>query len=401
MSEEGSAAGEGRRKPWEQWDEEPPNWYGRFVIFRDMGPGRSLTGCVRIYYERRHKPAHPANVTWCENALVWKWRERALAWDQYQRDLMTLVEANRKAAARDRRTAVINENIDTAREMIRAADLENLSKEEARALFPEARRYLKDMIEADRKEYDKNLYDVNAEAGNAEPLRITADDLRAAQREWEKREAEEAAKAEEASAEEWTPDMRWRAKATTGTAGRLAKARAERRLIICPALDFPRSNLPLVHAAGLTCRHVMAATRTNFTRILHLERSLGYPVQLLHVDLRSSAAGIEFATNLADGYWLDERLGSVKVLLLGCYAGEEPADWFARVGSVVTLREGMAAREARRFADAFWAAIGEGREVEAAVQAGLGACDGEATAYVGVHGGGRTAPANDTAERSA
>ncbi len=76
----------------------------------------------------------------------------------------------------------------------------------------------------------------------------------------------------------------------------------------------------------------MAATRTKFTRVLHLERSLGYPVQLLHVDLRSSAAGIEFATNLADGYWLDERLGSVKVLLLGCYAGEEPADWFARVG---------------------------------------------------------------------
>ena len=78
---------------------------------------------------------------------------------------MTLVEANRKAAARERRTAVINENIDTAREMIRAADLENLSKEEARALFPETRRYLKDMIEADRKEYDKNLYDVDAEAG--------------------------------------------------------------------------------------------------------------------------------------------------------------------------------------------------------------------------------------------
>ncbi len=177
-----------------------PNWYGRFVIFRDMGPGRSLTGCVQIYYARRHKPAHPVNVTWCENARVWKWRERALAWDQYQRDLMTLVEANRKAAARERRTAVINENIDTAREMIRAADLENLSKEEARALFPEARRYLKDMIEADRKEYDKNLYDVDAEAGGAEPLRITADDLRAAQREWEKREAEEAAKAEGAEA---------------------------------------------------------------------------------------------------------------------------------------------------------------------------------------------------------
>ena len=87
---------------------------------------------------------------------------------------------------------MIGENIDTAREMIRAADLENLSTEEARALFPEARRYLKDMIEADRKEYDKNLYDVEAEAGSdAAPLQITADDLRAAQREWEKRETEE------------------------------------------------------------------------------------------------------------------------------------------------------------------------------------------------------------------
>ena len=99
MSDERSAVGEGQRKPWEQWDEEPPNWYGRFVIFRDMGPGRSLTGAVRIYYKKRNKPAHPVNETWCENARVWKWRERALAWDQYQRDLMTLVEANRKAAA--------------------------------------------------------------------------------------------------------------------------------------------------------------------------------------------------------------------------------------------------------------------------------------------------------------
>lgn len=386
MPDEEVAVTEGRRKPWEQWDEEPAYWYGRFVIFRDMGPARSLSGAVRIYYRKRNKPAHPANETWCENARVWKWRERALAWDQYQRDLMTLVEANRKAAARERRTAVIGENIDTAREMIRAADLENLSTEEARALFPEARRYLKDMIEADRKEYDKNLYDVEVEApSDAAPLQITADDLRAAQREFDKREAEKQ-EAGEAAGGDWTPDRSWKEKAATGTAGRLAKARAERRLIVCPPLEFARSSLPLVHAAGLTCRHVMAATRTKFARVLHLERTLGYPVQLLHVDLRASAAGIEFATNLADPYWLDERLGSVKVLLLGRYAGEEPADWFARVESVVTLREEMAPRDGRRFADAFWAAIGGGKEASAAVEAGLDACGVEAAKYVGVHG---------------
>lgn len=388
MADEESAAGEVRCKPWEQWDEEPANWYGRFVIFRDMGPARSLTGAVRSYYKKRNKPAHPANESWCENARVWKWRERAMAWDQYQRDLMTLVEANRKAAARERRTAVIGENIDTAREMIRAADLENLSTEEARALFPEARRYLKDMIEADRKEYDKNLYDVEVETGGGTTqLQITADDLRAAQREWEKREAEKAEEAQDPTAGDWTPDRSWRAKATTGTAGRLAQQRTERRLIICPRLDFARSNLPLVHVAELTCRHVMAATRTKFARALHLERSLAHPLHLLHIELRASAAGIEFATNLADGYWLDERLGSVKVLVLGCYAGAAPADWFARVESVVTLREEMPPRDVRRFADAFWTAMGSGEEVEAAVQAGVAACSVEARQYVGMYGG--------------
>ncbi len=386
MSDEVAAAGEGRGKPWEQWDAEPPHWYGRFVIFRDMGPGRSLTGAVRIYYEKRHKPAHPVNVTWCENARVWKWRERALAWDEYQRDVMTLVEANRKAAARERRTAVIGENIDTAREMIRAADLENLSKEEARALFPEARRYLKDMIEADRKEYDKNLYDVDAEGGgDAPPLQITADDLRAAQRALEARMA-----AEEPSGD-WRADTTWKAKAATGTVGRLAKARAERRLIVCPALDFARRNLPLVHAGGLTCRHVMAATRTKFARVLHLERSLGYPVQLLHVELRAAAGGIEFATNLADAYWLDERLEGVKVLVLARYAGEDAADWFSPVECVVTLREEMPPHDVRRFGEAFWAAIGKGEEAAAAVQLGLAVCGEQAQRAVGVYGAGAAA----------
>ena len=72
---------------------------------------------------------------------------------------------------------------------------------------------------------------------------------------------------------------------------------------------------------------------------------MAIPCSCCTSNLRASAAGIEFATNTADAYWLDERLGSVKVLVLGCYAGEARADWFARVETVVTLREEMAPRE--------------------------------------------------------
>jgi hypothetical protein len=366
MSVEAPSADEVQRKPWDQWEGEPSNWYGRFVIFRDLGPGRSLAACSRTYCQQRNKPLHPTNVAWSEAARVWKWRERALAWDTHERNALTLVEANRKAAARERRSVVINEGMDIAREMIRAADLENLSVEEARALFPESRKYLKDMIEADRKEWDKNLYDVEVEENQ---VLITADDLRAAQRELEKQEAERGFPGE------WEPDLRWKAKAATGTVGRLQKARSEKRLIIVPHLDYTRANLPAVHAEGLTCRHVLAATRTSFARTLHRECSLGHPTQLLQVDLRSSALGIEFATNLADGYWLRERLGAVKVLVLGCYAGEQAADWFAGIGCVVTLREEMPPCEAQRFKDTFWAAIGHGEEAKAAVLNALGQCE--------------------------
>jgi len=75
-------------EPWEQQMGEPNRWYSRFEIFRLAGPSRSLLAAVNAERQQRGAPKSKSiPQAWAKNAKEWRWRERAEAWDERQRQV--------------------------------------------------------------------------------------------------------------------------------------------------------------------------------------------------------------------------------------------------------------------------------------------------------------------------
>lgn len=74
---------------WERGEEEPALWYGRFLIFRDMGYARSLLGSVHVEEAQKSpkKPSVAPPGAWKDAAKQWEWRKRAEVWDAEQERL--------------------------------------------------------------------------------------------------------------------------------------------------------------------------------------------------------------------------------------------------------------------------------------------------------------------------
>ena len=124
--------------------DEPFDWHARFQIYRDQGPSRSLT---KAYREWTDSGGYPSKTTKAR-AMEWHWDERALAYDQLQRE----GEAARAAAARHRRLDYMDKIITVIAGVIDRASLEDLSTEEARALLPTVRPLLHKLLELERLE---------------------------------------------------------------------------------------------------------------------------------------------------------------------------------------------------------------------------------------------------------
>lgn len=77
--------------PWEQLkaEGETARWYSRFLLYRDLGPTRTLIGSVRAEQDAKGIPleerAHGASGAWRQTAEKFNWKERAEAWDEYRR----------------------------------------------------------------------------------------------------------------------------------------------------------------------------------------------------------------------------------------------------------------------------------------------------------------------------
>jgi hypothetical protein len=72
--------------PWERQPGENNRWYARFEEFRLAGPSRSLLGAVNAERRRKGRPtARSTPQAWAASARRWRWRERAEAWDECQR----------------------------------------------------------------------------------------------------------------------------------------------------------------------------------------------------------------------------------------------------------------------------------------------------------------------------
>ncbi len=86
-------------KPWDRQPQEPILWYRRFTRFRLMEPVRS----VALAYTLEHptsfddKERQKIPGAWYQKAHVWRWDERATAWDAHQaRELEATIAAEKQ-----------------------------------------------------------------------------------------------------------------------------------------------------------------------------------------------------------------------------------------------------------------------------------------------------------------
>ena len=342
-------AGGGADKLWEQWPHEPELWYGRFKVYLALGPVRSVRATKRALVADGGKQPTGSSGRWAEIAKMWYWRDRANAWDVRQRDLLALSERNMRLALRGRRIELIEDHLEIICDVLDTANLTRVDEEQARAWLPQMRVFLRDLLVAERQEFEHGDYERDDPANN---LIITADDLRAAQRAYD---------AQAAPGEKERPEAARIPRSPAQTRGDLLAA--GRTLLVCTGLDgdwiLDQAALRAVRAAtGLKSMRVLGAARSKFALSLRRERSLGRPVELLHVALQAAPAGIYFADGLADGSWLSQQLSGVRILLLAAWEGDGSGDWLQAVPHVITLRAGIAPADAAVLTQRFWHNIG-------------------------------------------
>src|SRR5579871_3562506 len=73
--------------PWDQQPEEPDAAYARFLVYRNLGPSRSIDAAYHsagaINAEAKRSKAKRASSTWFLEASQWNWQARAEAWDVF------------------------------------------------------------------------------------------------------------------------------------------------------------------------------------------------------------------------------------------------------------------------------------------------------------------------------
>ena len=134
--------------PEHQQPDEPPDWYNRFHTYLTLGPSRTLTAAYREWANSKGSPSSTASQQYNK----WNWKERALAFDQANREEKAAFEAARAAEARERRIRKNDKILESVAAALDTADLENLSTKEARALLPSLRLLYATTAELQRRE---------------------------------------------------------------------------------------------------------------------------------------------------------------------------------------------------------------------------------------------------------
>ncbi|MCY3897643.1 MAG: hypothetical protein OXF86_03670 [Caldilineaceae bacterium] len=134
-------------KSWEQQPGEPPKWYSRFRTFLRLGPSRSLAGAYRAWTGGQGRPSQTARKRHKE----WRWEERGIDWDNANHEEKVAFEAAHEAETRERNNHLNGKIFNAINVAFDVADLENLSKEEARAMLPTLRGYLNTISDLQRR----------------------------------------------------------------------------------------------------------------------------------------------------------------------------------------------------------------------------------------------------------
>jgi hypothetical protein len=349
--------GEEARQPWQQMPGEPDRWYSRFQIYLELGVTRTLKAAIAAAGKKARGQPYSWSMEWSSTPRRWRWRERANAWDVHQRELLALSERNTRLALHSRRVERMEEYLDAVCEVLDTANMTEVDEQQARTWLPQMRVFLRDLLVAQRQEFERGDYEKDDPDSS---LVITADDLRAAQR-----------------ALESQPHAPQPGDYTCPTAVASCDHYAGgRTLFVCigpdSALMLDLAALRAVRAAtGLKFRRLLDATRPKFAETLRRERGLGRPVELLHLALHASPAGVQFADGVAAGNWLSERLFGVRIMLLASCQGDSVGDWLGVIPHVITLSEEIGHEDAAVLTQHFWHNIGLNLEAGAALDEAL------------------------------
>jgi hypothetical protein len=163
-----------------------------------------------------------------------------------------------------------------------------------------------------------------------------------------------------------------------------------RTVLVCTGPDsellLDLAALRAVRAAtGLRFQRLLNATRSKLSESLRRQRSLGHPVEYMHMSLHATAEGLELADGVVDGNWLSERLAGVRVLLLASCESDSIGDWLGVVPYVITLAECIAHEDAAALTQHFWHGIGLGKEPGEALDEALTRCPPAVGEYVVRH----------------
>lgn len=109
------------------------------------------------------------------------------------------------------------------------------------------------------------------------------------------------------------------------------------------------------------------ASKGDLEALLERHRAAGNPIRHLHIATHANHQGLAFAGGMADGLWLSKHLSGVQVLVLAGCESDRVADLLSVVPAVVSMRDEIDNRDASLFSRAFWTAIGQGQDAQAAL----------------------------------
>ena len=327
---------------WARQHGEPALWHARFVIYRDLGPDRTIEAAYRVAAEREGLRSARPGSGWYGAARDWSWEERAAEWDTARRELLRALESERQFDARERRLRMIDVLLSEVFAALEVARLSELDPEQAREWAPTLRMMFRDLLTAQRAEL--GLPDVTpAELAGAMPF--TADEL-----------AQAAAELEEIE----TPD-------DPGTL-LVAVSKQAAYAVDLAALRAVREE------TGVGFHRLIECSSGDLDIYLRRERYHGRPVRWLYLVADGTPNGIEFVDQVVSGQWLSERLTDVEVALIAGMFADRVADWLPAVPHVVSLDVDLPGEDAAALARHFWAGVVQGAEVDVALERALARC---------------------------
>jgi hypothetical protein len=166
------------RAPWEPQPGESSIWYTRFAEYLRLGPTRTMQRVRNNLCAQTGKTDYKCGGHWSRAAQTWRWRERARAWDADQCQRYASERRTIEIALHLRRLEIYNEGMEMCLDVLRAANLADMTQDQARAMFGQMSRFLIKLLREERIECETYRY-LDDEAVTVD---FTADDLIAAQR---------------------------------------------------------------------------------------------------------------------------------------------------------------------------------------------------------------------------